>query len=82
MSGVLSLAVASDGTAFAGTAGQGVWASQDGGETWQRVGDTLASAHVTVLRPLDDGRLYALADGHLYLSRDRATRGNGWTTAV
>jgi photosystem II stability/assembly factor-like uncharacterized protein len=67
---VLSLAVADDGTIFAGTAGQGLWASRDAGKTWRAAGDALASTHVTVLHPLEDNGMYALADSHPYFSRD------------
>ena len=68
-SSVLSLAVTGDGTVLAGTAGQGVWVRPDRGGTWEPLGEELPSPYVTLVQPLDDGRMYALAGGHLTLSQ-------------
>jgi 7,8-dihydropterin-6-yl-methyl-4-(beta-D-ribofuranosyl)aminobenzene 5'-phosphate synthase len=67
---VLSLAITPDGGVLAGTAGQRVWCSRDGGEEWQADGGELARAHVPLLVAGDNRRLYALAEGSLYLSGD------------
>jgi len=74
---VLSLAITADGTVYAGTAGQGLWVSNDGGVGWQGTGWDLDSANVPILTTASDGRFYALADGHLYLSLDG---GDSWET--
>jgi hypothetical protein len=68
---ILSLAIALDGTVYAGTAGQGLWVSQGGEGDWQPAGEELASAHVSVLEAMADGQLYALGDACLYRSQDR-----------
>jgi len=74
---LLSLAVANDGSLLAGTAGQGLWTSPDGGVTWHEPEEAVSTAHVTVVRALDDGRVYALADGLLGFSPDG---GQTWQT--
>ena len=74
---VLCLAVDQDGRWYAGTAGQGVWASHDG-LVWRPTPGQPASAHVTALAVAGDGRPYALAGGDLYTSDDQ---GETWRTA-
>jgi len=65
---VLSLAVSREGTAYAGTAGQGLWV-YDKGTVRKVAGEQLASTHVTALAARDDA-LYVLGDGILYHSGD------------
>ncbi|MEM9301880.1 MAG: hypothetical protein AAGE01_07200 [Pseudomonadota bacterium] len=48
-------------TVYAGTAGAGVWRSDDGGDTWRFAGNGLGGATVTwvTIDPADASRLYA-----------------------
>ncbi len=67
---VTCLAVASGGTVWAGTEGQGLFRSDDGGTRWTRL-DELRTETVTALTLADDGQSIAVAleDG-LALSQD------------
>jgi len=59
-------------TVWAGTAGSGIWKSEDGGASWTRAGDELASLTVTALLAPDlPGRVWAATrDGRVFRSDD------------
>lgn len=62
--------VASGGGVYAGTQGDGVFRSDDGGESWQRAG--LAGAVVKAFAVADDGTVYAgTKPPALHVSHDR-----------
>ena len=77
--GAIAIALAADpflgGGVYAGTAGTGVFRSDDGGMTW--VGSSRSTPHPLVVSglvadPVRPGHVYALADGTVYRSLDYA----------
>ncbi len=70
--GVLSLAAGAGGQVLAGTFGQGVYRSADGGQTWETVAGALADAIVfaVAIAPEDANLAYAGTAAGFYLSRD------------
>jgi photosystem II stability/assembly factor-like uncharacterized protein len=63
---------------YAGTIGQSVWRSQDGGETWQRASRGMFSEsdiRAVAVDPRDANTVYAGAETGLYRSRDG---GDNW----
>jgi photosystem II stability/assembly factor-like uncharacterized protein len=68
--GVVPLAVdpADPGRVYAGTAGDGVWKSADGGQSWSRAG--LAGQSVFVLLAAAPDRVYAVAGNRVFRSDD------------
>ncbi|HLJ56379.1 MAG TPA: hypothetical protein VKT77_15175 [Chthonomonadaceae bacterium] len=82
-------------TVYAGTAGQGVWRSQDGGETFQRRCSGMfmeAIVRALAVAPSDPATLYAGTDAGIYRTTDGGGRwerlpapfdpGNGWPAGV
>ncbi|HZT07401.1 MAG TPA: glycosyl hydrolase [Chloroflexota bacterium] len=68
------------GVIFVGTHGDGLWASENGGSTWERRDSGIASSNIYGLNCVQDGsevRLYAGTEpAHLYVSADL---GRSWT---
>jgi photosystem II stability/assembly factor-like uncharacterized protein len=72
---VTCLAVAADGTVWAGTDGQGLFRSDDGGTHWSRI-DALGDESIMALAVSNDGQSIAVALEHyLTVSSDG---GHGW----
>jgi photosystem II stability/assembly factor-like uncharacterized protein len=68
------------GTIFAGTHHAGLWASEDGGESWERRDSGFESDNIYALNTIEAGgevRVYAGTEpAHLYVSKDL---GRSWT---
>ncbi len=87
--------MASNYLVFAGTVGQGVWRSDDGGETFQRRSAGMfmeAEVRALTRHPSDPAVLYAGTDGGLYRTLDRGEHwsripgpfdpGDGWPSGI
>jgi photosystem II stability/assembly factor-like uncharacterized protein len=87
--------MASESILYAGTIGQGVWRSVDGGETFQRRSEGMfveADVRALALHPARPGVLYAGTNAGLYRTSDGGERwarlntpfdpGNGWPAGV
>ena len=73
--GVSSLAIAPNGSVFAGSNGRGVFRTTDGGESWIQVG--LTDTYVSVLAISSSGTVFAGANaGGVFRSTDN---GRSWT---
>ena len=74
-SGVLSVGVGSEGRVYVGTFGQGVYLSEDAGETWQLVGaDTNFEIVFTLaVHPFQNETVYAGTSVGLFVSYDGGT---------
>jgi photosystem II stability/assembly factor-like uncharacterized protein len=68
-------------TVWAGTAGDGVWKSTNGGASWTRAGDELAGLTiVALLAPDVPGRVYAATlDNRIFRSEDGGASWENWT---
>ncbi|MFN2544267.1 MAG: WD40/YVTN/BNR-like repeat-containing protein [Actinomycetota bacterium] len=76
---VVSLAVAADGTVYAGTQG-GVFRSTDGGGTWRRVGAHVQGRVASIaVHPHKPGVVYVIAGGDAFRSSDA---GESWTRST
>lgn len=68
------------GRILAGTHGDGLWTSKDGGQSWARRGDGIESDNIYALNAVQSGdetRIYAGTEpAHLYVSTDL---GQSWT---
>ena len=67
---VLSLAVAENGTIFAGTESRGLYRSGDRGRTWEQIGSEQIAAPVNALVIAPDSSLWALLSDSLIVSND------------
>ena len=67
---VLSLSTAADGTVYAGTEGQGVMVSRDGGLTWDSAGGRLAQETIPIVQVDEGGIVYALAGDRLFYAAE------------
>ncbi len=72
------------GAGVAFPAGDGVWKSTDGGQTWSRAGAELAGHTVSALLASTlPGRLYAVVDGNrVFRSDDGGASWQGWTRGL
>jgi photosystem II stability/assembly factor-like uncharacterized protein len=68
--GVLSLAVAANGTIYAGTSGEGILLSVDGGVHWRAANEETKGTFVPILQATSSGTVWALADNLVYSSAD------------
>ncbi len=76
---VLKMSPSKPAVLYAGTAGNGLFKTSDGGQTWQAVGAGIVEKRITgiALHPVDNNRIYvATGTLKLYISRDG---GNTWT---
>ena len=75
-SGVLSVGVGSQGSVFVGTFGQGIYLSEDAGETWRAVGEDTPFDIVFAIavHPFQNDTIYAGTSGGLFISHDGGTR--------
>lgn len=71
-SGVLSLSPGQGGRVYAGTFGEGIYLSENRGETWRAAGGELASEIVFALaaHPFESNTIYAGTGRGLYVSRN------------
>lgn len=78
----LSPTFAKSGTLFAGTENSGLWWSEDHGEAWRSLGDSLATSTVhDLIVDMGDQRshsLLALTDSDLVISRDNGHTWDAW----
>ena len=77
---ISTIVVEPSGTVFAGTHGDGIYASKDGGKSWERRDSGVASSNIYSMSAVQAGgqlRIYAGTEpAHLYVSSDL---GKSWS---